>query len=320
MEESNYYPFGLKHKGYNNSISGRDHKYDYNGKESNEELGLNWHDYGARNYDAALGRFMNMDRYAEKFESFSPYQYAANTPTLFIDKNGDYIYMYLFTRNKKTGKRSRQELRYNADKGTFMYHGGKNNGKAYAGTNAFVGSVTKALGDISSSGKTGKSLVNYLSNNSYGLKLRKSNSGNHAGKNGSYASFDPTSRKGGLDVNGKNDREPFIGLAHELAHVQDTWWGTKDSKEWFGYTKKGGKSGSTPNAEKYATYIENLIRGENGTPLREFYATTASEKSRIIKKGSSGSYENIHLNSLTKQRDIINKTILRSIMVVKPVK
>ena len=30
-------------------------KFGYNGKELNEELGLDWHDFGARNYDASLG-------------------------------------------------------------------------------------------------------------------------------------------------------------------------------------------------------------------------------------------------------------------------
>jgi RHS repeat-associated protein len=39
---------------------------------------LNWYDYGARHYDAALGRFTTNDRFAEKYHSMSPYQYGAN--------------------------------------------------------------------------------------------------------------------------------------------------------------------------------------------------------------------------------------------------
>ncbi|TSE03804.1 RHS repeat domain-containing protein [Aquimarina algiphila] len=61
VEENNYYPFGLEHKGYNNTITGREHPYGYNGKEEQNELRLEWLDFGARNHDPALGRWMNID-------------------------------------------------------------------------------------------------------------------------------------------------------------------------------------------------------------------------------------------------------------------
>ena len=68
-----------------------ENKYQYNGKELNEELGLDWNDYGARYYDPAIARFPSIDRFAEKFSFQSPYVYAANNPVKFIDINGDSI-------------------------------------------------------------------------------------------------------------------------------------------------------------------------------------------------------------------------------------
>ncbi|MFV8354993.1 DUF6443 domain-containing protein [Flavobacterium sp. XS1P32] len=90
QEENNYYPFGLKHAGYANTISSTNSalKYKYNGKEYQDELGLNFYDYGARNYDPALGRWMNMDPLAEKMRRFSPYNYCFNNPLRFTDPDG----------------------------------------------------------------------------------------------------------------------------------------------------------------------------------------------------------------------------------------
>lgn len=88
LEENHYYPFGLKHEGYNTNTHGLANRYKYNGKEFQDELGLNMYDYGARNYDPALGRWMNIDPLAEKYFGATPYNYVLNDPINSIDPDG----------------------------------------------------------------------------------------------------------------------------------------------------------------------------------------------------------------------------------------
>ncbi|MFM9989571.1 DUF6443 domain-containing protein [Flavobacterium sp.] len=81
IEENHYYPFGLKHAGYNpNILSGYEEaqKYKYQGQERQDELELNWDSFKYRNYDMAIGRFMSIDPLAEKYPYNSTFAFQEN--------------------------------------------------------------------------------------------------------------------------------------------------------------------------------------------------------------------------------------------------
>ena len=85
MEETNhYYPFGGVF-----ATAGNTQPYKYNGKEFDTKKGLNWYDYGARHYDAVLGRFITVDALYDKHFKVSPYVYCGNEPVGRIDPDGN---------------------------------------------------------------------------------------------------------------------------------------------------------------------------------------------------------------------------------------
>ena len=90
LEAYSYYPVGLQQKGIGltQETATLHNKYTYNGKELLECFGLDQYDYGARFYDAQIGRCDVQDKYAEVYYSLAPYTYTGNNPVNAIELDG----------------------------------------------------------------------------------------------------------------------------------------------------------------------------------------------------------------------------------------
>ena len=82
---NDYYPTGAL---MGSSLNGEVQRYKYNGKELDRTHGLDWYDYGARNYDAALVRWRSLDILQEEHPEWSGYSYVYNNPLRMSDPTG----------------------------------------------------------------------------------------------------------------------------------------------------------------------------------------------------------------------------------------
>lgn len=263
LEENHYFPFGLKHTkynsnsyqfvpspqgGYNSGIVGRTdnsrkvYNYKYNGKELQEELGLNMYDYGARNFDPALGRWMNIDPLAEKYDNSSPFCYAASNPIFFIDPNGMRVDVTKLVNSK------------NEEDGWLLIElmislsemsGGMTIGKTVdeKGKHTLTGS---GKGD----GSHVSSYISYLLNTDKQFTVEGNEGGGSRGEGYGTVKLDPAELNGmqkGLEKAGYSKNIFSIGMAflHETMHTEygaDFWQKEKSvgQKQAKGINGKGG--------------------------------------------------------------------------------
>ena len=87
IETNDYYPYGLLlPRSTALDVSPQDYKY--NGKELQRDLQFNVEDYGARQYDPVVGRWLQVDPLAHMFPHQSPYTAFDNNPILNVDPDG----------------------------------------------------------------------------------------------------------------------------------------------------------------------------------------------------------------------------------------
>jgi RHS repeat-associated protein len=179
--------------------------FKYNGKELDTKKGLNWYDYGARQYDATLGRWFAVDPLAEKYYETSTYSYCVNSPIRYIDIDGCKIII---------GTPLQRFL-----------------GKL--GLNSYVEKVSKQLEQNKMDSEHIKSVYNQLEESEHVYKILPLSESPYGTKYGNHVIPDSNIERGKSQgatmyynpdsfetVNG-NKREPRIGLAHEMGHLED---------------------------------------------------------------------------------------------------
>jgi len=96
LEESHYYPHGLPIAGMGSAADGfKENRRKYQGNEYIKDLGLQWMDFQARQYDPQTGRFLGVDPLADAYgqQVWSPYAAMGNAPESQVDPNGTISYL-----------------------------------------------------------------------------------------------------------------------------------------------------------------------------------------------------------------------------------
>ncbi|MBQ2882401.1 MAG: RHS repeat-associated core domain-containing protein [Alphaproteobacteria bacterium] len=87
VEQNAYYPFGSRHT-FGNTYAQTTNRFKFNGKEEQTTGNLQYLDYGARMYDANIGRWTTQDPLAEKMYGITPYRFSLNNPVNIVDPDG----------------------------------------------------------------------------------------------------------------------------------------------------------------------------------------------------------------------------------------
>lgn len=250
----------------------------YNGIEHTTDLDLNQYDAFYRTLDPQIGRFWQIDPKPDMV--FSAYAAMSDNPVLLSDPLGDTVRIHF--RVGFLGLGGKRTVNYENGKVT------NTDGSAYAEkTKGFLKRTVNALDNIRTGGANGQKLVTDLQNSSEYTNIVKGSSNSYIEydtrlKLENRVSWNPSSTEGGLDIHGSRSVSSFIGLGHELGHSHDKITDDQiDYRTWFTMKEASGKNINIPNAERYSTHWENLLRSENNLPLRQYYGVDNTTGSPI---------------------------------------
>ena len=209
----------------------------YTDKRLDRMHGLDWYDFGARQYDPVYGRFSGIDPLCEKYPHLSPYAYCGNDPVNAIDVDGDSI----IYRSPNWQSGTFDNYYWDVSSSCFL----DSNGNAFSGADDMLSSIQDALIKLQKE-EHGMKLVKSLSLSKDKVLIEKSARDNHEVEGDEiYASvvrWNPY--KDSAFCGGS-----FISLAHEFAHSLDRIIGTFDNSTWYEIETENGGYGQIPNAD-----------------------------------------------------------------------
>lgn len=273
LQQSSYYPFGMlvtpptrSYYDYN--------RYLYNGKELQDDFELDWYDYGARFYDAEVGRWHVIDPMSEIARRWTPYQYAYNNPIRFIDPDGmvvDDIYNYAgkFMGSVGTGNDIRilnnTKSQYNTMSENYIM---SNSRKVSIESNSSVGKKISTMSSETNNGSVEKKAYAVLNTETATLSLNIQPVTSGDSKHGSENNYEGPISRGGDEYNkplGGSDSEVIVGQVH--AHNKDKSSLISDGSTGFSTTFTEVVDGTSEDDAQAASVLNvpvNAIDGNSG--------------------------------------------------------
>lgn len=200
FQENHYDPWGQNLVGIE-SAGTPNARFQYNGKEKQEDFGLGWLDYGARMYNAQLGRWNGVDIMSDSYSNISTYTYALNNPIMYIDIDGNEI-----------------GIKDPSSKKVYIYEAGK---KAPEKAPDFVKQAWNSINSSYYSGDNlAKSVINDLTNTRTDYSVVIEETKLIGATSYTYHSLDFNSIEGLIIASPISGRQsPASGLYHELFHA-----------------------------------------------------------------------------------------------------